>query len=245
MSKSKAIVANTTRDYAAMAATVGVVGLGAALIEAALIPGLAIGVAAVLAPRLLPRGLLPRFRRGAPALVEAQRTSALSGLAMRQALAKTITYRIVVTGLDFTWNYLIIGEVAASAGLSAISFSVAPIFYCLHETVWNYAGPQLKSGGDGTLPVVGLGGFSVNRALAKTITFRTFATVTDFATNYVFVRDIGQAAALSAFGFVIGPFLYYGHEKVWGEQVLAKAPAKPPAPRAISLKAAPSSPRSP
>ena len=63
--------------------------------------------------------------------------------------------------------------------------------------------------------MVGLGGYSVNRALAKTITFRTFATTTDFATNYAIVRDLPQAAMLTAFGFVVGPFVYLGHEMAW------------------------------
>jgi uncharacterized membrane protein len=58
-------------------------------------------------------------------------------------------------------------------------------------------------------------GFTVSRALAKTITFRTFATIMDFTTNYVVVRDVATAAGLSAFAFVVGPFVYLGHEKLW------------------------------
>jgi len=53
------------------------------------------------------------------------------------------------------------------------------------------------------------------RALAKTITFRTFATIMDFTTNYVVVRDVATAAGLSAFAFFVGPFVYLGHEKLW------------------------------
>ena len=29
------------------------------------------------------------------------------------------------------------------------------------------------------------------------------------------VRDVATAAGLSAFGFVLGPFVYLGHEKLW------------------------------
>ena len=81
--------------------------------------------------------------------------------------------------------------------------------------------------------MVGLGGYSVNRALAKTITFRTFATTTDFATNYAIVRDLPQAAMLTAFGFVVGPFVYLGHEMAWdrfgaaGKRGAKDAPATP------------------
>jgi len=42
-------------DFMVKAATVGVIGLGVALFEAALIPGMIIGVAAMLAPKALPK----------------------------------------------------------------------------------------------------------------------------------------------------------------------------------------------
>ncbi|HKN26853.1 MAG TPA: DUF2061 domain-containing protein [Roseiarcus sp.] len=51
--------------------------------------------------------------------------------------------------------------------------------------------------------------------MAKTIAFRIFATATDFATNFVVIGDVATAATLSAFGFVLGPFVYFGHEKAW------------------------------
>ena len=58
--------ANSDRDTViATAATVGVVAVGAVIFEAALIPGLALGVAAVLAPQYLPKigsALNPVFR---------------------------------------------------------------------------------------------------------------------------------------------------------------------------------------
>ena len=55
----------------------------------------------------------------------------------------------------------------------------------------------------------------MSRALAKTVTFRTIATAMDFTTNYVVVGDIASAVLLSATGFVLGPFVYFGHEKAW------------------------------
>jgi len=48
-----------------VAATVGVVAVGAALFEAALLPGIALGVAAMLAPKYVPKvgaALTPMFR---------------------------------------------------------------------------------------------------------------------------------------------------------------------------------------
>jgi hypothetical protein len=52
-------------DFTTKAATVGVIVVGAALIEAALIPGMVIGAAAVLAPKYVPQiggALQPMFR---------------------------------------------------------------------------------------------------------------------------------------------------------------------------------------
>lgn len=211
--------------------TVGLTVLaGAALIETALIPGLLIGGAAVLAPRYLPNLLgrrKPRRRREAAkpaagrALLKAP-ASALPKFAVGQAIAKTITYRLIVTSLDFTTNYIVIGEFATAAGLSTFNLIAGPLFYFAHEAVWNYVGHPtsgvdvpLLSAADQNAEEVKLAGFTVSRALAKTITFRTIATVMDFTTNYVVVGNVASAAILSATGFVLGPFVYFGHEKAW------------------------------
>ena len=37
----------------------------------------------------------------------------------------------------------------------------------------------------------------------------------DFTANYVVVGDLATAVGLSAFAFVVGPFVYLGHEKLW------------------------------
>jgi uncharacterized membrane protein len=195
---------------------------GAALLEAALIPGLVIGGAAVLLPKYLPKlrqrplsgstVRRPRSHRqeiAPPAAVPAR-------FGVKQAIAKTIAFRIIVTTLDFTTNYVVIGELAAAAGLSTLNLIVGPVFYLAHETAWNYFGPAEgdvhlsigKASDDGA-------GFTVSRAVAKTITFRTIATVIDFTANYVVVRDVATAVGLSAFAVVVGPFVYLGHEKLW------------------------------
>jgi uncharacterized membrane protein len=197
---------------------------GAALLEAALIPGLVIGGAAVLAGKNLtklrrrrpPFGSTVRRPRADRQDVTAP-AAAPAGFGIKQAIAKTITFRIIVTTLDFTTNYVVIGELATAAGLSTFNLVAGPVFYFVHETAWNYFGP---TGAAVRLPVAkaspaGEEGFVVSRALAKTITFRTIATVMDFTVNYVVVRDVATAVGLSAFAFVVGPFVYLGHEKLW------------------------------
>jgi uncharacterized membrane protein len=212
--------------------TVGLTVLaGVALFEVAVIPGVVIGGAAVLAPKYLPK-YLPKLRRrlqplfnstvrrpAAPAapvpedgLDAGAPQAVLPKFAIGQAIAKTITFRITVTTLDFTTNYLVIGELGTAAGLSTFNLIAGPLFYLGHEAAWNYLGPP-EAAVD--LPVAVGGGFTISRALAKTVTFRTIATVMDFTTNYVVVGDVAAAVVLSASGFVLGPFVYFGHERAW------------------------------
>jgi uncharacterized membrane protein len=236
---------------------------GVALFETALLPGVVIGGAAVLAPKYLSRlsrQLQPPFRptaarrierRAAPpacheAPLPARRDTDLpqaeaTGLNLKQAVAKTITFRVIVTTLDFSTNYLVLGELAVAAGLSTFALVGGPLFYLLHETVWNYyhgssetsvdlsALPSLWSG-----PGAGRGGFTISRALAKTITYRAFASVVDFTANYVVIGDLATAAGLTAFGFVVGPFVYLGHEKAWDYfSSHGERPLDPPPPTAV------------
>ena len=240
-----------------MVAAIGVIAAGAAVFEAALIPGIVIGGAAVLAPKLLPtlRRRLPPLlkatlrRRIEPAVPVPNRTGIAVPLAappqlrIKQAVLKTITFRIIITAVDLTANYVVIGELAAAAGLSTVSLVVNPFFYFAHETAWNYFGPSFmrKFGKWGTAvhlpilppldpeakaPLPGREGFTINRALAKTITFRIFATTMDFATNYFVLRDLATAAKLTAIGFVVGPIVYFGHEKAWEYFGSPEAPAE-------------------
>lgn len=202
---------------------------GAALIETALVPGILIGGAAVLAPRLTRLMRLPgtkstkrrpttRPRQVDRQLVEAP-SAVLPRFALGQAVAKTITYRIIVTTLDFSTNYIVIGELATAAGLSTVNLIAGPLFYLGHEAAWNYLGPReevdLAALTSSERRTDARPGLTISRALAKTVTFRTLATAMDFTTNYVVVGDVASAVLLSATGFVLGPFVYFGHEKAW------------------------------
>jgi hypothetical protein len=42
-----------------------------------------------------------------------------------------------------------------------------------------------------------------------------FATVMDFTATYVVLANAATVAVLTAFGFVLGPFVYLGHEMLW------------------------------
>src|SRR5579863_4206155 len=205
---------------------------GATLVEVVLIPGVLIGGGAMLAPKVLAKYLPERRRhaarkssKGAAPVSRSLSVEAVpadrSGFTLKQAILKTITFRLTVTSLDFTTNYVVIGELAAAAGLSALGLVAGPLFYFAHEMIWNRVGssdvavhlPGARR--PSAAPLMRDGVLMINRALAKTITFRTIASTVDFTANYWVVGDIVTAAGLSAFGLVVGPFVYYGHEKVW------------------------------
>jgi len=210
---------------------------GIALVEVALIPGLVIGGAAVLVPHYLPksrRRLQPGAktvpRQTEPTIPVSDRPdvqgalAAPAGLRIKQAIAKTVTFRVIVTTLDFTTNYVVIGELATAASLSGFALVAGPLFYLVHETAWNYLRPSeatvelpglLPHRPDPEATLAGRGVITISRALAKTITFRTIATAMDFTANYVVVGELATAVGLSAFGFVVGPFVYLGHEMAW------------------------------
>ena len=97
-----------------------------------------------------------------------------------------------------------VGNLATAASLSASHLVVRPAIIW-PETAWNYLSPPVRR-------KAGLGG---NRALVKTVTYQTVATALDFTTHYVVVGNLATAAALSAFGFVVSPFVYFGHEMAW------------------------------
>ena len=238
-------------------ATLGAVVAGAAIVEAALIPGLLIGGAAVvLAPRLFPRDLLSglgdRLRRAmpspapaAPAAHSAEAEASGEGASFDpwRAVGKTVTYRVMVTTADFSANYFVIGEFVTAAGLSSLSLVAGPIAYFAHEVAWHYYGPAsarhpnpfeaavhlpipgaAQGAGNGRTRFANL---KVSRAFAKTVTYEGVTGVSEFGTNYFFVRDLAAAAGLTAFSMVIAPVVYYVHEKLWDyyDATKARSPA--------------------
>ena len=226
-------------------ATLAAVAAGAAIVEAALIPGLLIGGAAVLAPRLLPRAKSSctgdRLRGTAPSLVPvpsaptarsvAAPASAELAFDTWHALVKTFTYRAIVTTIDFGANYFVIGEPATAAGLSSLSLVAGPMAYFAHEAAWHYYGPTSARRPDpleATVPVPIPGAakgekngqthfvsVKVSRALAKTLTYEVVTAVSEFSANYLVVRDLAAAVGLTTFSIVVSPFVYYMHEKAW------------------------------
>ncbi len=204
--------------------TVAVTALaGVALFEAALVPGVLIGGAAVLAPRIF-RRYFGKARRSQAREAARARNPGLALPApspeVKRAIFKTITFRTITTSLDFTSNILVIGDLAAAAGLSAYGLIAGPLFFFAHEMLWGRMGPggeqiALRVPAGVQPPLEMKGEFKLNRALIKTVTYRALATTADFSANLYVTRDIASATGLTAFGFIVGPFVYYYHEKAW------------------------------
>ena len=167
------------------AIAVGLTALAAAaVIEAALVPGLVIGGGAVLASAYVPglrrrlpslftsavrqaSGLATRVAKSATtgatagaaagaamaATAANAKTSFPARLKVKRAVAKTITFRIIVTTLDFTSNVIVIGELGTAAGLSGFALVGGPLFYLAHEGAWNiWARPATAFGSAHRLP---------------------------------------------------------------------------------------------
>jgi len=202
--------------------------IGAAAFEAALVPGLVIGGVAWLGPRavarLHTRGKSKRF--GRIKLAEENRPGGARyddkmkwrTPQLTTSAIKTVTFRVISSSLDFGWNYFLLGEIAAAASLSGVSLIAAPTFYFVHETLWGRIkyGGAVKSNANKAFRIPDdIGNLKVSRAIAKTVTFRLFATASEFGVNYFVVRDFWLAINLSAFSVVVGPFVYLAHEKAW------------------------------
>jgi uncharacterized membrane protein len=205
-------------------ATLGAVAVGAAILEAALVPGILIGGAAVLAPRLLPRdglsGLGSRLRRAVTsplpvaAAPKANSTAApesgrIASFDARRAVVKTLTYRVAITSIDFGANYFVIGGLGAAAGLATLSIVAGPLFYFAHEAAWQVYGPALAldKGRTRFLQI------TVSRAFAKTVTYEVVTVTSEFGVNYLFSGDLAAAAGLTAFTVIVSPLVYYIHER--------------------------------
>lgn len=60
-----------------------------------------------------------------------------SGETRARSFAKTISWRVIATGITFGLAYIWLGNVAESAGLALLANGVKGVIYYAHERVWN------------------------------------------------------------------------------------------------------------
>jgi uncharacterized membrane protein len=51
--------------------------------------------------------------------------------------AKTLSYRLLGSGMTFVISYVFTGHLVISAGISVTEFVLKPMMYWLHERIWN------------------------------------------------------------------------------------------------------------
>ena len=54
-----------------------------------------------------------------------------------RSTAKTLSYRLLGSGVTFVISYVFTGEIIVSASISATEFVLKPIMYWVHERGWN------------------------------------------------------------------------------------------------------------
>lgn len=99
------------------------------------------------------------------------------------------------------------GEMARGNDRPHDNLRRGPAGYLAHEAAWNfYHGPTEAEVAVPYFSAESASGrrIVISRAPAKTITFRTIATIMDFTTLYAAVGDVATAVGLSAFGLIIG-----------------------------------------
>jgi len=190
-----------------------------------------IGGAAVLVP-----GTLPMLRRRLGTTVQfspprapdatmrrsRHRGASQTGFRVKQAVVKTITYRLIVTTLDFTT------KLRGDAGNSPRQRVCPPsrcrrpaVLFCSRNGLELFGSPSSREGGrwgtnidlsilcfpksDPEAPLASQGRFTINRAVAKTIhVSEPSPRRWTFAANYVVIGELATAVALTAVGFVFG-----------------------------------------
>jgi len=196
--------------------------------------GFTAGAALLLVPGLLARPLPTRralaARTVAPAALQVPppRTPGPSAagatLGMRSAATlaavKTVTFQVGAMVATFTISYLFVRDAATAATLTAFWSVAGPALYFLHEVAW--AGVDAPASAT-RHPMVTLRftwrghdvAMPLRRDLAKTLTWRFGAALTDFAVIYLVVGSAIVAAKLTVTGVVVGTCLYYLHEVAW------------------------------
>lgn len=54
-----------------------------------------------------------------------------------RSAAKTLSYRLMGSGVTFVISYVFTGEIIVSASISATEFLLKPMMYWIHERGWN------------------------------------------------------------------------------------------------------------
>ena len=57
-----------------------------------------------------------------------------------RTIAKIVTWRILLTIMNFTYTYIVTGDWRAGLAVAGIAAIINTIIYWFHERVWNFIG---------------------------------------------------------------------------------------------------------
>jgi len=126
-----------------------------------------------------------------------------------RTLAKTLSWRIILTVSHFVNGFIVTGSLASAAAIAGVSAVINSVLYWAHERVWNWAQWNRKPK-DGLMFLDGQ-----PRTISKIISWRILITGSNFVVPWILTGSLGQAAAFMSIAIVVNIAIFYFHERVW------------------------------
>lgn len=126
-----------------------------------------------------------------------------------RSLAKTLSWRVILTMSHFINGFIVTGSIASAAAIAGLSAVINSVLYWAHERCWNYA-QWNRQGKDGLMFVDGQ-----PRTISKIITWRAVITGSNFVIPWFLTGSLGQAAAFMTIAIVVNIAIFYFHERIW------------------------------
>lgn len=126
-----------------------------------------------------------------------------------RTLAKTLSWRIILTVSHFVNGFIVTGSIASAAAIAGLSAIINSVLYWAHERIWNWAQWNRKPK-DGLMFLDGQ-----PRTISKIITWRAVITGSNFVVPWILTGSLGQAAAFMSIAIVVNIAIFYFHERAW------------------------------
>jgi uncharacterized membrane protein len=126
-----------------------------------------------------------------------------------RTLAKTLSWRIILTVSHFINGFIVTGSLASAAAIAGLSAVINSVLYWAHERIWNWAQWNRKPK-DGLMFLDGQ-----PRTISKIISWRAVITGSNFVVPWILTGSLGQAAAFMSIAIVVNIAIFYFHERVW------------------------------
>jgi uncharacterized membrane protein len=133
-----------------------------------------------------------------------------------RTLAKTISWRVLLTISHFVNGFIVTGSMASAASIAGLSAIINSVLYWAHERIWNWA-QWNRSPKDGLMFLDGQ-----PRTISKIITWRIVITGSNFVVPWILTGSLGQAAAFMSIAIFVNIAIFYFHERAWNRIIWGK-----------------------